>query len=205
MRIALLAVFAFITASSAQAQDGPRIFYPSLAQEQGIGGRATVECLVQEDGRTACEVTEETPAGMGFGAAALRMSEDWRIAPRTQAGDSTTGGRIRRTLVFEPGPPPSVVTEQPYRWEEQPNAQDFARNYPRGALRRHIDGRVTLSCVVNDDYRLDCQVESEDPAGMGFGAATLVIAQKFRIAAQTSAGESTIGMSVRRTIVWQAP
>jgi len=182
------------------------MFYPAAAQEQGIGGRVVLECPTGEDGRLACEVIEESPPGMAFGAAALRMSEDWRIAPRTRDGALTAGGRIRRILVFEPGPPPRVVTDPSsvtgYRWEEQPDAQDFARLYPREALRRGVSGRATLNCVVNESYRLDCYVDNEDPVGMGFGDATLEIAEKFRISTHTESGDPTVGGRVRRTIRW---
>lgn len=96
--------------ASAQAQTAPRIFCPAAAQAQGVGGEATVESLVGEDGRLTCEIIEEMPANMSFGAGALRMSEDFRVAPRTRDGVSTAGGRLRRTFVFEPGPPPTVTS-----------------------------------------------------------------------------------------------
>ena len=111
MRATVLSVLlVMVAASSAQAQTAPRIFYPAAAQTQGIGGEATVECLVGDNGRLACETIEEAPANMGFGAAALRMCEDLRVAPRTRDGVSTAGGRLRRTFVFEPGPPPTVTS-----------------------------------------------------------------------------------------------
>lgn len=91
----------------------PRIFYPATAQAQGIGGEATIECVVRRNGRLRCETIEETPVNMGFGAAALRMSEYLRIAPRTRDGVPTEGGRFRRTYVFNPGPPPTVTTPSP--------------------------------------------------------------------------------------------
>jgi TonB family protein len=110
---ALLVSFLLVlgASASAAAQDGQRVFYPAAAQEQGVGGRVTLECPIDEEGRLDCAVTEEAPANMGFGAAALRMVEDWRVAPRTHDGVSTAGGRIRRTFVFEPGPPPRVSQE----------------------------------------------------------------------------------------------
>lgn len=206
MRAMVLSLCFAATAGVAHAQQMARVFYPATAQEQGIGGRVVLECPVGDDGRLACVVTEETPEGMAFGAAALRMSEDWRISSRTRDGQPTAGGRIRRTLVFKPGPPPRVVTDPSsidgIRWAEQPDARDFARLYPREALRRGLSGRATLDCVVNESYRLDCEVENEDPPGVGFGAATLRIAEEFRIATHRDSGESTIGAHIRRTIRW---
>lgn len=145
---------------------------------------------------------------MAFGAAALRMSQHWRIAPRTRDGVSTSGGRIRRELVFEPGPPPHVwfdpTASDGIRWVEQPNASDYGRLYPDEAMRRRVDGQVTLSCLVNDSYGLDCEVADESPTGQGFGRATLRLAEKFRVAPQTATGESPVGRAVRRTIRWVA-
>lgn len=202
-----LAFFVFIAlAASLPAAAQQRTFYPSAAQAQGIGGQVVLECLVGEDGRTACEVVEETPTGMAFGAAALRMSEDWRVAPQTRDFVPTAGGRIRRTFAFEPGPPARVIqdpsTVTGVRWVEQPTARDFARLYPRGARNRGVSGIVTIGCVVNEQYGLDCEVTAEDPPGMGFGQATLEIAEEFRIAPLTEGGEPTIGQRIRRTIRW---
>lgn len=202
-----LALYIFITlATSLPAVAQERVFYPSAAQAQGIGGQVVLECLVGEDGRLACEVVEETPADMAFGVAALRMSEEWRVAPQTPDGVATAGGRIRRTLVFEPGPPARVIqdpsTVTGIRWVEQPTAQDFARLYPRRALNQGISGYVTINCVVNDSYGLNCDVAAETPPEMGFGAATLQIAEKFRVAPLTDGGEPTIGQRIRRTIRW---
>lgn len=202
----LTMIFLLATGGSAGAQQGSGVFYPAAAQEQGLGGTAVLECLVGDEGRLACDVVEETPAGMGFGAAAVRTSASWRIAAHTRAGVPTAGGRIRRTVVFEPGPPVRVLVDPPsvngYRWEEQPSASDYARLYPREARRRGLSGYVTISCIVNDSYGLDCEVANEEPYGVGFGDATLRIAEKFRIATHTDSGEPTRGGTVRRTIRW---
>ncbi|HEY1225593.1 MAG TPA: energy transducer TonB [Brevundimonas sp.] len=49
--------------------------YPPAAFAQGVGGVAVVRCRVTDDGAFKdCVVVEETPAGFGFGEAALRMT-----------------------------------------------------------------------------------------------------------------------------------
>jgi protein TonB len=83
------------------------------------------------------------------------------------------------------------------RWEERPNAQDFARHFPEQALMRGISGSVVLDCIVNAEHRLNCQVASEVPTGHGFGRAALRVAERFRISAQTQTGASTVGGRVR--------
>jgi protein TonB len=103
-----------------------------------------------------------------------------------------------------PKPPPAgaATPSTGVRWEEQPTRGDYARFYPRDALRRGIRGVVTLDCLVREDYRLACEVVSEEPQGVGFAAASQEIARRFRIAETTSDGRSTLGGRVRRTIHW---
>src|SRR5690606_19870328 len=73
-------------------------YYPERAQEREVEGRATIECIVNADGRLNCTVTAEDPPGYGFGEATLRVSRHFRIAPATRDGAATSGGRIRRTI-----------------------------------------------------------------------------------------------------------
>jgi len=50
--------------------------YPERALERGLNGRATVSCLVRQDGRLRdCEVITEYPRGENFGPATARVSE----------------------------------------------------------------------------------------------------------------------------------
>ena len=73
-------------------------YYPERAQEREVEGRATIECIVNADGRLSCTVTSEDPPGYGFGEATIRVSRHFRIAPATRDGAATSGGRIRRTI-----------------------------------------------------------------------------------------------------------
>ncbi|HEX3407522.1 MAG TPA: TonB family protein, partial [Caulobacteraceae bacterium] len=61
--------------------------YPALAQFVGIGGRALLHCVVAIDGSMkSCAVSEETPAGLGFGEAALAFSKTFKMKPMTVNG-----------------------------------------------------------------------------------------------------------------------
>lgn len=76
--------------------------YPDRALERGIGGSATLNCLVQPNGAVAaCDVSRETPAGQGFGRAAQSLSRHFRINPRTVDG-AATGSRVIINLRFVP-------------------------------------------------------------------------------------------------------
>ena len=87
-------------------------------------------------------------------------------------------------------------------WLAQPDGVAFARHYPQAAQEQRVEGRVILDCVVGDEGRLTCVVQSEDPPGYGFGEATLAIAQEFRAGPVTRDGEPTAGRHVRRAVRW---
>jgi hypothetical protein len=81
------------------AGDDYAAHYPSYAMEQDIEGRVTLGCLVKADGYLRCAAESEEPAALGFAAAALRVSRQFRVDQAVD-GAPTVGRRIRRTLVF---------------------------------------------------------------------------------------------------------
>ena len=76
--------------------------YPNAALQRGLAGSATLNCLVEANGRVSgCDVTSETPSGNGFGTAAQRLSRHFRINPRTVDG-AAEGSRVAINLRFVP-------------------------------------------------------------------------------------------------------
>jgi periplasmic protein TonB len=75
--------------------------YPQRALNAGVTGSATLNCVVRVDGTlSGCSVASETPNGQGFGRAALRLSRDFRMSPRTVDGQAVEGARVNVTLRF---------------------------------------------------------------------------------------------------------
>ncbi len=75
--------------------------YPAAALEQGsTSGSADLSCTVQADGRVSgCTIVNETPVGLGYGAAALQAAAEARLSPRSVDGVAV-GGTVRFTIRF---------------------------------------------------------------------------------------------------------
>jgi len=88
------------------------LLYPVQAFRQGLSGQAILDCIVDAEGRLACLILSEEPAGQGFGEAAIRASRLFRMAPETRDGRRTAGGRVRIPIRFD-FTPPSAPSEPP--------------------------------------------------------------------------------------------
>ncbi|MBA4807025.1 energy transducer TonB [Brevundimonas sp.] len=67
-------------------------FYPDRALEREQSGRTVLECQVETNGSlTNCSVVSESPAGAGFGQAALRAVRTMRIEPAMRDGQPVVG------------------------------------------------------------------------------------------------------------------
>lgn len=70
-------------------------FYPDRAMRERVDGHSTIRCIVASSGSLRdCYVVDETPAGFGFGEAAVRMSRLFRMTPRMVNGAAVDGGEV---------------------------------------------------------------------------------------------------------------
>jgi TonB family protein len=59
-------------------------YYPELANDLDLGGFARINCRVSAYGLVErCRVVSESPPGLGFGRAALRLAPLFRFRPAT--------------------------------------------------------------------------------------------------------------------------
>jgi protein TonB len=78
-------------------------FVPPEARRRRISGRASVNCVIRSDTRLeGCRPVEETPAGLGFGDAAVRIAEThFRFRPpSTASGRPVEGFRVTVFVQF---------------------------------------------------------------------------------------------------------
>ena len=77
--------------------------YPRAALGARQAGRVLLRCRIAADNRLeGCRVVEETPAGAGFGAAALRASTYFRFRPPTVDGRPREGFEMPIGIEFTP-------------------------------------------------------------------------------------------------------
>ena len=87
-----LAVVYYKTLDSITRQPDLARFYPDRALEREQSGRTVLECQVETNGSlTNCSVVSESPAGAGFGQAALRAVRTMRIEPAMRDGQPVVG------------------------------------------------------------------------------------------------------------------
>jgi TonB family protein len=88
-------------------------YYPPAAFERGTEGHSTMRCTVTAQGTlTSCVVISETPAGVGFGAALLRLTRFFAMRTTTAEGRSVAGAQVDIPVRWTPGPdrPPPIVS-----------------------------------------------------------------------------------------------
>jgi len=85
-----------------QRPRNPARFYPRAAFIQGVEGEVVLDCDVEVNGRLQCEVTSETPAGHGFGDAALAIAAAHVMQPAMR-DSAPVRARYRMIVPFATG------------------------------------------------------------------------------------------------------
>lgn len=154
-------------------------YVPERAARMGVGGWARVRCLVGPDSHaTNCIVVGEFPAQYDFGRAALRIIEQAQFAP-ISPGEPIVGRIIIEKFGFGSSSKSSLGSAAEQEWSSEPSITEIARARPKTAEEFGM-ADIACSTVRIDGSLQNCTVQNESPAGEGFGAAALTLAEKYR-------------------------
>ena len=82
--------------------DDVNTVYPAVASSLRASGRAEMQCEVRTDGKVEnCVVVEETPPGLGFGEAALKLSDKFEMRPELIDGKAVGGAKVNIPIRFK--------------------------------------------------------------------------------------------------------
>ncbi len=83
----------------------------------------------------------------------------------------------------------AVAQDRQPDWVKTPSARDLEAVWPAKALKDGVGGKAVIACIVTVQGTLrGCRVESEDPAGAGFGGAAIALSSQFLMKPALKAG-----------------
>lgn len=149
---------------------------PQAMRTAGTQGRGILSCRVTRERRLNCRRMTETPRGSGFGAAAMRLVQHFRIAESDQAFiEKYRDEPFILPIAFNSPPqitpvnrlnaglaPLNMPPLQAPSWAVPDNLRGTGEN-----------GTVILMCTVATDLTAPCEVESETPRDLGLGQLTV--------------------------------
>jgi TonB family protein len=170
--------------------------YPTAAAQAGVAGSVKMRCSAGATGALqGCAVVSESPAGQGFGAAALSLAAGMALKPTAADGTPIAGRNLIVPVKFEPAllKPGALVTNPD--WLKVPAAGDLAQYYPATGTTK--GGRVILQCLVTNRGLMDsCTVKTETPAGRGYAQAALAATPLFLMRPMTVDGLPVGGAAI---------
>lgn len=77
-------------------------YYPAEARRKEVSGWSVIECQTQTTGDLKdCLVLGEAPAGLGFGAAGLKLSQYFKMDPRKASAEVLAGGVVTIPILMQ--------------------------------------------------------------------------------------------------------
>lgn len=170
-------------------QEDLLVVWPTEAWKKGQGGSAVIRCVVSVDGvLRGCRVVNETPAGAGFGMAAIALTPQMLMRPAMKDGKPVPG-LVNLPLTFampDGGPLTDIVGSRmslnaSIAWVKAPTFADVDAAYPSKGRMQRVSGHVNMSCNFTASGKLTgCTVINQTPTNFGFGAAAKSLIEKFQ-------------------------
>ncbi|UTP38731.1 TonB family protein [Phenylobacterium sp. LH3H17] len=191
--------------------------WPRDAMRQGLGGKAKIACVVTLQGALRdCVVVSESPAGAGFGAAAIAITPQLMMTPAIKGGQPVLA-KVTIPINFEkplvptgshlPGGGVALARTMlsGVTWTGAPTYAQVAAAYPEKARKGQAAGKSILVCRFKSEGRVgSCEVIAEEPKSQGFGSAAKTLAPRFQGPSQLADGQPTLGMEVQIPFVFAA-
>lgn len=174
--------------------------YPQKARQEHVSGLVSLQCRYRPEGTlTGCETIREEPAGKGFADAARRMIPKFQAAPLPEDANKFARYIVQMTVAF---PVEALDQDQPVigkpQWRVTPTAETIMEAFPQAARDANVwKARAVVRCVIGEEGALTaCRPISEEPPGLGFGAAAAKVGEAARLTVWTSEGLPTVGGTV---------
>jgi hypothetical protein len=168
--------------------------YPVAAAQAGVSGAVKLRCSAGATGALqSCAVVSESPAGQGFGAAALSLTAGMALKSKAADGTPIAGRNLIVPVKFEPALLQPITTITNPDWLRLPTQDELARYFPAGA-----HGVATRGLMDN------CQATSETPTGHGFAQAAVAMTELFMMRPMTVDGLPVGGGAINIPIKFEA-
>ncbi len=172
--------------------------WPAQVRPDTAFGHVVLACQFNKSGDlSGCLTDAETPKGQGFSQAALALAPLFHMDPAVVSGGDLRRLKVNVAIHFTA---PShrgdrrLIDHPDWLTTVSPGAEVFPVEAAKAGL---TTGRAILDCVGDGAGKLTaCQVVSEEPAGMGFGAAAQTTAAAVSINPWTTTGEPADGAHV---------
>ena len=173
--------------------------YPAKARAAGAGGTVEMMCTINRQGYAKnCWVLREKPGNYAFGSVAKKLARLLRVNDLNLHDQD-----VLVAVTFNPDLLKGDASVSKPMWTAMPSVQDFQATFPK-AENGINSVRVVLACTVEVGGSLGgCAVDSETPAGHGFGQGALALASKFRVGPWSQDGQPTVGAHLKLPIRYE--
>jgi outer membrane biosynthesis protein TonB len=157
--------------------------YPREAAARKVEGMTAVHCRIGDDGHLSdCRVTMETPAGFGFGQAALSLTGKYRAAELSKSGQPVAGKSVDLKIPSyskASRSEPRMWVSRPL-WASAPSAKDAAKAYaslPAGSP----PDEVMFRCDIDPANAFSHCTLIKGPANAAYEDAARPLLARFRL------------------------
>ena len=186
-----------VWAQAASYDDMVRAYPPKAGK---LDGYAAVHCMVLRGGAlNGCQIIKEDPGKLGFGAAAVTLARQFRVAPETLAKHYTSSLWVDVPIrFFAPGSAAERTVVSPV-WMAGMDPGRAPKVYPPEAAAAGVtSGRGVARCTVGADGSLtNCAPETAEPPGLGFSEAAVKLASTMKMAPWSADAAPVDGATVR--------